>query len=181
MLTEKNPESRVFFLGEEKSVVAHLCPDVAIRFARFRHDLQNDLQLVYGFLQLQKPTSDILLKLDKITDRVRTASLVFNLESPTLSCAVFDIWSLAESSGLKLRFQATGDWKYFGEKWPACELSLATLWAHYQGLATDLGVAEVALELSVQSGNWHMKFSGAGTELLACFVAGHGEVAVDVY
>ena len=86
MLTEKNPESRVFFLGEEQQVHTFIGPDVSARFAQFRHDLQNDLQLVYGFMQLQKPTQDVLQKLDKVTDRVRTASLIFNLESPALSC-----------------------------------------------------------------------------------------------
>lgn len=181
MWTEKNPESRVFFLGEEQRVHAFIGPDVSARFARFRHDLQNDLQLVYGFMQLQKPTQDVLQKLDRVTDRVRTASLIFNIESPALSCALFDIWNLAEQNAIKLGFQASGNWKYFGEKWPTFARNLATLWAHYQELAQDRGVLAVSLTFSEEDSNWHVKFSGAGTELLASFVAGYGKEAVDVY
>jgi len=181
MLTEKNPESRVFFLGEQQPLHACLCPDISARFARFRHDLQNDLQLVYGFIQLQKPTPDVLLKLDKVTDRVRTASLIFNIESPALSCALFDIWNLAEESGIKFGFQASGNWRYFAEKWPACERNLATLWVYYQELAHNRGVRAVSLVLSAEDSHWHVKFCGAETELLASFVAGYGKEAVDVY
>jgi|GEM_PF-1015533 len=181
MLTEKNPESRVFFLGEEQQVHTFIGPDVSARFAQFRHDLQNDLQLVYGFMQLQKPTQDVLQKLDKVTDRVRTASLIFNLESPALSCVLFDIWSLAEQNALKLGFQASGNWQCFGEKWPAFARNLHTLWAHYLELAQDRGVLAVSLALSEAESNWHFKFSGAGTDLLASFVAGYGKEVVDVY
>jgi len=59
MRDDKNPESRVLFLAQEDRSQPEVAQRVSSCFRLFRHDLQNDLQVVYGFLQLGKTEEQV--------------------------------------------------------------------------------------------------------------------------
>lgn len=132
------------------------------RFSRFRHDLLNDLQLVYGFVQLNKPTSDILARVDRVIARIRLAGLMFNIDNWDLSCALFDIWEEAELCGIRLNFQVSGKWSSFSDEWSAWSTGLQAVWAYYKGLAEATGVTEVSLNLKDDPTYWEVHFSAPG-------------------
>jgi len=62
------------------------------RFGRFRHNLLNDLQLVYGAVQLHKPAPEVLQRIEKVIWRIRAAGLIFGVRNWELSCCLFDVW-----------------------------------------------------------------------------------------
>lgn len=151
--------STFFFFRREQRQQPRANEDFSMRFSRFRHDLQNDLQLVYGFVQLNKPAQEVLLKVDKVIARLRIAGLMFNIQNWDLSCRLFDIWEEAEPKGIRLRFQASGKWTGFDREWKCWSDGLLAVWAYYKGLAEVTGLTEVHLELTEEEMAWQVKFS----------------------
>lgn len=168
MCTDKNPDSRVLFLGDEGAKVPEYALLIADCFKFFRHDLQNDLQIVYGYLQLEKSREQVVAKLDKVTERILTASHIFNLNNVPLSCFLFVMWAQAEQSGMRFMIETTGRLEHFGANWPSWEHQLATLWTYYRGLAVARGQKEVLLELTGEHNEWQVCFGGKGAVQIIC-------------
>jgi len=129
------------------------------RFSRFRHDLLNDLQLVYGAVQLHKPTPDVLQRVDKVIGRIRAAGLIFNIHNWNLSCRLFDLWEDAEMHGIRLALRASGDFCGFTAQWPGWENGISAVWGYYRGLAEATGLTEVELELFEEPHTWKLRFA----------------------
>jgi hypothetical protein len=129
------------------------------RFGRFRHDLLNDLQLVYGAVQLHKPAPEVLQRIDKAIWRIRAAGLIFGIRNWELSCCLFDVWEEAELSGIRLAFSASGDFGGATAKWPAWADGITAVWAYYRGLAEATGLTEVELELREEPRAWKLQFA----------------------
>ena len=151
---------------EEQSVAPEVI-DFGPRFSQFRHDLLNDLQLVYGFVQLNKPTQDVLSRVDRAIARIRLAGQIFNIYNWELSCLLFDIWEEAESCGIRLDFRASGRWTGFNQEWATWANGLQAVWAYYKGLAEATGLTEVELELTEGLSVWEIQFLAPGAPMAA--------------
>lgn len=149
----------VLVFPHEREQVPQAEEDFSPRFSRFRHDLLNDLQLVYGFVQLNKPAQEVLQRVDRVIARLRIAGLMFNIQNWDLSCRLFDIWEEAELKGIRLKFQASGKWTGFDKQWSSWSDGLLAVWAYYKGLAEATGLTEVVLELNEGPLAWQIKFS----------------------
>lgn len=129
------------------------------RFSRFRHDLLNDLQLVYGAVQLHKPVPEVLQRIDKVIGRIRAAGLIFGIGNWGLSCCLFDMWEEAELRGVRLTFSVSGDFAGVSGQWPAWSDGITAIWAYYSGLAEATGLTEVQLELKEEPRAWKLRFA----------------------
>ena len=129
------------------------------RFSRFRHDLLNDLQLVYGAVQLHKPAPDVLQRIDKVIWRVRGAGHIFGIRNWELSYCLFDVWEEAELCGIKLVLSASGDFGGATLQWPAWADGIKAVWAYYRGLAEATGLTEVELKLREEPHVWKLQFA----------------------
>jgi len=165
MPDDKNPESRVLFLGQEECAETEVAHRVASCFRLFRHDLQNDLQLVYGYLQLGKTEEQVRAKLDQATERTRLAGHIFNAGNLRVSCLLYHIWADAEKSGLKFKIAKCGDLQNFGTNWSNWDDQVAMLWTYCRDLALSRTQSQLSIAISAGGSVWR-------------FVAGDGEVSV---
>jgi len=141
--------------------------DFSPRFSQFRHDLLNDLQLVYGFVQLNKPAQEVLSRIDRAIARIRLAGQIFSIQNGELSCLLFDICEEAESCGIRLSFRASGKWAGFNQEWATWANGLQAVWAYYKGLAEATGLTEVELELVEDLSVWEIQFLAPGAPVAA--------------
>lgn len=157
----------LYYGWKEQLPVVESVEDFGPLFSQFRHDLLNDLQLVYGFVQLNKPTQDVLSRVDRAIARIRLAGQMFNIQNWELSCLLFDIWEEADSCGIHLSFSASGRWVGFDHQWTTWANGLQAVWAYYKGLAEATGLTEVELELIEDSGLWEIRFLAPGAPVAA--------------
>ncbi len=151
LLTSPRPKRQEIMTLTEGSFVQ--------RFSRFCHDLLNDLQLVYGAVQLHKPVPEVLQRVDKVIGRIRAAGLIFGIHYWELSCCLFDMWEEAELCGVRLTFSASGDFGGASRQWPAWNDGIIAVWAYYRGLAEATGLTEVQLELKEEPRAWKLRFA----------------------
>jgi len=152
---------------DNQQVTIEASQEFGPRFSRFRHDLLNDLQLVYGFVQLNKPMHEVLNKVDQTIARIRLAGNMFNINNWNLSCLLFDLWTEAELCGIQLDFQASGDWTSFDQQWTEWANGLRAVWAYYKGLAEGTGLSEVELTLYEEQSQWQLRFAAPGAPVAA--------------
>lgn len=157
----------LYYKRREQVPITPQVDDFGPRFSQFRHDLLNDLQLVYGFVQLNKPTGDVLSRVDRAIARIRLAGQIFSLQNWELSCVLFDIWEEAESCGILLSFTASGRWSGFDREWTTWAQGLQAVWAYYKGLAEATGLTEVELELVEDLDVWQIQFLAPGAPVAA--------------
>lgn len=68
-----------------------------------RHDFMNYLQVVYGYIQLNKP-EEAIRYIKQINTRMTLLSMVFNLECPDLSVLLQDYINFCAKYGIDVKF-----------------------------------------------------------------------------
>jgi hypothetical protein len=143
---------------------------VVALMSRFRHALLNDLQLVSGYVQLEKSAEQVLQRVERATERVRRTGLILELRNWGLSSVCYDIWQQAETAGVSLEFRSSGQWYGFEGRWPLWEEGLLAVWTYYKGLAEATGLTELHLEFLEREQLWQICFAAPGAPMAASHV-----------